>query len=399
MTDFAVRALTEDRDLRAAQAVTAVALHRQPFNDAKWADSRGGYVPARYFGAVSDAGIVGTTYVFDSAVVVPGGNLAPMAGVSRVGVRPDWRRRGVLTELMRYQLADARTRGQILSGLHASETGIYGRFGYGIATQYREFTFRGARVRPDLRPFGLLRPWNAQQVVEQLPALHQRVGLRRPGAMTRGDDWWSSQVARRMRGDEPYQVYVHSGPDGDDGYVLFEVDSGADHVGRIRLWDLHATTPEAVGDLWRFVLGIDLVSEIHCGSRPVDDTVQLLLTDPRTCHTPAVGDDLWLRLVDVPAALAARAYGNADPVAIAVDDTFLPENSGTYLVSGDGVSRTELPAALVVDVDVLAMMYLGTWRASDLAAAGRIQVIDADALSHADKLFASEQTAWCGTGF
>jgi predicted acetyltransferase len=132
---------------------------------------------------------------------------------------------------------------------------------------------------------------------------------------------------------------------------------------------------------------------------PVDENVQLLLADPRKCETPNIDDDLWLRLVDVPAALAARTYGDADPVVLSVIDAFLPENSGSYLVSRDGVSRTSEPAAFTVDVDVLAMMYLGAWKASDLAAAGRMRVNDAEALARADKLFASDTIAWCGTGF
>jgi predicted acetyltransferase len=404
VTDFAVRVLTEDAEIRAAHSVLAVALHRPPLSDSQWESSKPTYAPERYFGAVSDAGVIGSTYIFDSSVIVPGGNVVPMAAVSRVGVRADQTRRGVLTELMRFHLADCKAKGQILGGLHASETTIYGRFGYGISANARQLRLRGARVRPQVKPYGQIRQLGRHEVMAQIPSLYARLGLERPGSMSRGRDWWATQVERDMKGDEPYHVYVHSGPDGDDGYVLYEVSTNEqtslnDHGAHIRLWDLYGTTQEVRNDLWRFVLGIDLVSEIYCPSRPVDENVQLLLADPRKCETPNIDDDLWLRLVDVPAALAARTYGDTEPVAISVNDKALPENSGTYLVSRDGVSRTSEPAAFTVDVDVLAMMYLGTWKASDLAAAGRLEVADADALARADKLFASDTMAWCGTGF
>jgi predicted acetyltransferase len=404
VTDFAVRVLAEDTEIRAAHSVLAVALHRPPLNDSQWEKSKPTYAPERYFGAVSDAGVIGSTYIYDSSVVVPGGNVVPMAAVSRVGVRADQTRRGVLTELMRFHLADCKARGQILGGLHASETTIYGRFGYGISTHSRQLRLRGAKARPQLKPYGQIRPLGPQETIDQIPGLYERFGLQRPGSMSRGRDWWATQVDRIMKGDQPYQVYAHSGPDGDDGYVIYEVStdepaSPDDHGGKFLLWDLYGATQEVRNDLWRFMLGIDLVSEIYCPSRPVDENVQLLLADPRKCQTPGVDDDLWVRLVDVPAALAARTYGDAEPVVISVNDKFLPENSGSYLVSRDGVSRTSEPAAFTVDVDVLAMMYLGTWKPSDLAAAGRLDVADAEALPRADKLFASDKTAWCGTGF
>ncbi|MET0237755.1 MAG: GNAT family N-acetyltransferase [Kibdelosporangium sp.] len=404
MTDFAVRVLTDDSEIRAAHSVLAVALHNPPLTDARWQQLKPTYEPERYFGAVSDAGVVASIYIFDSSMAVPGGNVVPMAAVARVGVRADHTRRGVLTELMRFHLADAKARGQIVCSLHASETSIYGRFGYGVSSSARHLRLRQARVRPGLQRHGQVRVLGAAEAIELLPGLYERIGFYRPGMMSRGRDWWATQVHRTMRSDEPYQVAVHSGPDGDDGYVVYESAlnhsmNTADHGAVLQLWDLFGTTQLVRNDLWQFVLGIDLVQEIQARGRPVDEGVELLLADPRACHTHDIEDDLWVRLVDVPAALAARSYGDADSVVMSVNDAFLPENSGSYLVSRDGVTRTAEPAAFTVDADVLGMMYLGRWKPSELAAAGRVQVIDAEGLARADKLFASDQTAWCGTAF
>ncbi|CAM3973091.1 GNAT family N-acetyltransferase [Kibdelosporangium persicum] len=406
MADFAVRVLTQDSELRAAHSLLRVALHSPPMTDSDWAATKPTYKPDRFFGAITTDGVtVGSAYVYDSEVAVPGGKTVPMSGLTRVGVRADHRRRGVLTELMRFQFADARANGQILSTLNATETGIYGRFGYGIGTRAREMHLIKPRLRSGVPQSGRVRMLSSAEALALTAALYERIGLYRTGMMTRGRDWWAVHFDRSMREDEPYLVAVHSGPDGgDDAYVIYKASSNEDHVSTeygatLHVYDLHGTTLAARNQLWRFLIEMDLVNEIHAHDRPVDEPVELLLENPRACITRNIGDDAWVRLVDVPAALGARTYTDAEPVAIAVNDAFLPENSGTYLVSGDGVVRTSAPADLTLGVDTLGMLYFGAWTPSALAAAGRVRVSDPVALTRADRLFQTDSIPWCGTGF
>ncbi|GAB3574396.1 hypothetical protein GCM10027445_35170 [Amycolatopsis endophytica] len=138
----------------------------------------------------------------------------------------------------------------------------------------------------------------------------RRVPLRRPG-----------QRQRRILGDEArerligeHQVAVHTGPRGDDGFVLYRADEQRsfdqpDLGAALLVRDLHARDTAALAGLWRFLLRIDLVAEVRAPGRPLDDPLPLLLTDPRACAVTGLTDHTWLRLVDVPAALAARAYG------------------------------------------------------------------------------------------
>jgi predicted acetyltransferase len=301
---------------------------------------------------------------------------------------------------MRFQLADAKARGEIVATLYASESAIYGRFGYGIASYARVLKLRGARVRPEVPRAGQVRLLtDVAEALAVVPGLYERIGLHRPGMMSRGPDWWV-----RLAGNSSGAAIVHTGPDGDDGFALYTVESmdnpaEPDHDNRLTVLDLHAANTGAFNDLWRFVLGVDLIGEVRVHNRPLDEHVELLLVDSRKCRTDDVGDELWARLVDVPEALAARSYGDAEPVVIKVNDQFLPDNSGTYGISPFGATRVSGDPALVLDVDVLAMIYLGAVKPSGLAAAGRLQVIDPDAVARADKLFASDQIAWCGTGF
>jgi predicted acetyltransferase len=161
---------------------------------------------------------------------------------------------------------------------------------------------------------------------------------------------------------------------------------------------LRAGSDEAFAGLWRYLLAVDLVDKVRVEGRPLDEPTALLFTDLRACATTGGDDDLWLRLVDVPAALAAREY-EGEPVVLDVVDSLLPANSGRYRVSADKVARTDAPAELRLGVDTLAMLYFGAWRASALAATGRIQPVDQDAVARAGGLFRTRVSAWCGTHF
>ena len=72
-----------------------------------------------------------------------------------------------------------------------------------------------------------------------------------------------------------------------------------------------------------------------------------------------VGDALWVRLVDVAAALSARSYAGDGEVVVEVADVFCPWNEGRWRVGNGGVDRTDADADLRCDVGVLGSVYLG----------------------------------------
>lgn len=398
VTDFDVRLLTAEQ-MREAQTVFRRTVFVPPPTDAEWERRGEIFAPGRYLGAMSGGAVIGTTYTFPSSIAVPGGKVVPQSAVSRVGVRADHRRKGIVTELMRQQFADAKAHGEIIATLHASETGIYGRFGYGISTYATDTTTHHCSLRPDVPRVGDVRLIDVDEAKATLPGLYERIGQHRPGMMSRGPDWWGTFT----RWENPW-VAVHTGPTGDDGYVIYTDETYPDTgytgqlPGRLDVMDMHAADPSVVIDLWRYVLSIDLVRVVEGHTLPTDNPISLLLTDPRQNHG-LTRDELWGRLVDVPEALAARSYGDADPVVTKVEDRMLPENDGTYRIAPSGPVRTDEEPALVMDVDVLAMIYFGSVKPSALARVGRFQVVDADALPHADRLFACDQIAWCGTSF
>jgi predicted acetyltransferase len=402
VSDFTVRAL-EGAELRASADLFRGSLHTEPINDVQWSHVEKLHEPGRTLGAFADGKLIGTALSFTSSLVVPGGHALPMAAVTAVGVRSDHTRRGVLTELMRVQLKSVAESGFLFAGLHASEAGIYGRFGYGIAAISRTVTVQAKRAvfRPEVPRGGEVRLLVRDEVLEQLPEIYRRVFGARPGMMGRSAGWWSMSYGRRLHGDEHFLVAVHTGPDGADGFVLYTPER--DHSGdmssevMIRVLDLHGT-PAAINDLWRYLLSIDVIGKVSAYVRPLDEPIEAMLVNQHAVSSE-LDDDLWLRIVDVPRALASREYQDAEPVIIEVTDRLLPNNSDRYLIGPEGAQRTPRAASLAMDVDVLAMLYLGATRASTLASVGRIEVYDPAVLPRVDRLFAADVNASCGTMF
>jgi predicted acetyltransferase len=351
--------------------------------------------------------LAGTVTSYPSRTAVPGGAVLPLAAVTRVGVRADRTRRGLLTALMRAQLDDLRARGDALALLWASESAIYGRYGYGVATRTRSVRVQASRaaLRPQAPAGGTVRVLERDEIVPVLSAVHDALALRRPGGITRTPGWWEVNLSRHD--GDPVLAVVHAAADGvDDGFALAVPRSSGPFGpadGILHVEDLHAAGTAAAAALWRFLLGVDLITHVDAGV-PLDDPLDLLLADPRHAADNGTADETWLRLVDAPAALAARTFAAAPgSVLLAVHDPLLPDNAGVYRIGADGAERVGPLGAcepeLSCDVAALAMAYLGDRRPSTLAATGWWTAHDATALARADVLFATDTVPWCGTHF
>ncbi|WP_156755968.1 GNAT family N-acetyltransferase [Actinokineospora pegani] len=389
-----VRPLGED-DLRASYELFLRSLLVNPVKDAEWEVLVRSYQPGRAFGAYLDGTLAGTAMTWGSALRVPGGADLPTAMLTRVGVRADFRRRGLLTALMRATLADSVERGEVFSTLHASEPVIYGRFGYGVATRAPRVAVRtGVPFAPTAPTGGRVRLVEQDEAVAVLPDLYARVGRTRPGALARPAQWWRTALERPT---DDLRFVIHAGPDGDDGFAVFSTVRDNPDGPRLDVPNLVAADDNAVAGLWRFLLSIDLAAEVSTWARPPDELVRALFTDPRAITDETLNDDLWLRVVDVPRALAERTW--AGPTVIKVNDPLLPANAGVYTVSESGVHQGPADPDVEVDADVLARLYLGEWSATALAAVGRLRARSPEAAARADRAFRLPRPAWCGTYF
>lgn len=359
--------------------------------------------PARLLLATDSGRIVGVTGDFPFTMTVPGGAL-DVPGVTWVSVDPTYRRRGILRELMHRQLRGYAEAGVPAAILTASEGGIYGRFGYGVASQNR-------RTQVDRRRATLARPGDAgavervssAQARERIPEIHERWRAQTPGALSRNGAWWDySLLDHESRRDGMSGLFhlVHA-----DGYVTYRVkrDSGNGHEAKHVCWleDYVTATAEAHAALWQVLLGLDLISTIETWRIPLDDPLSYLVTDARQVRTVMIADGLWLRPLDVSAMLAARNYAiEVETVLEVRDDLF---GDGRYLLRGgpDGATceRTQRTPDISLPIAALGSAYLGGVRLETLARAGLATADDCAQLVRLDRGLLADRLPAYGTPF
>jgi predicted acetyltransferase len=353
--------------------------------------------PERSLAWFDEGRIVATTAAYTRTLTIPGSTV-PCAAVTAVAVVPTHRRRGLLTSMMRRQLDDLHERGEMLAVLWASEGRIYGRYGYGVATRIARLVARRpqAVLAHAVAGDGPLRAGPAGELVETMRVVHERMRIERPGMLARPGPWWEDRLddPESLRsGAQPLQAVTVP-----DGYAIYAVRPDRDDdgpAGDVAVRELVAATPEARARLWAFLLDQDLTSTISWRHAPADEPLWLMLTDPRALRM-IVGDGMWLRLVDVEAALAAREYAADPEVVLDVTDAFCPWNAGRYRLSGGGCERDEGGAPdLALDVTALAAAYLGATTFLSLASAGLVRELTPGAIARASVAFRWPEQPWC----
>ena len=349
--------------------------------------------------------IVSTASVFPFEMAVPGSAL-PMAGVTWVSVKSTHRRQGVASEMMRFQLNDVRERGEPLASLFASESIIYGRFGYGLSSQSIEWTIdrRNTDLEAGPPPRGRYRMVSEDDAKRDWPAFFDSVRLRVPGFYSRDENWWQHE---RFYNDEKgkARLWVQYEVDGAiAGYVYYRVDRKHEHhlpASDLQVIELIAGDDEAYVALWRYVFGVDLIGTITASNRPPDESLVHMLADPRRL-VRAPCDALWVRMVDTEAALAGRRYRREGRLVIDVTDRFLEWGNGRYLLEGgpDGATCTATTREpdLRMGIRDLGAAYMGSTKFSDLARAGRVEGDRAKVLK-ADEMFDWDPKPWVPEGF
>ncbi|WP_309057100.1 GNAT family N-acetyltransferase, partial [Streptomyces sp.] len=292
----------------------------------------------RFLGAWDGDLPVGTAGAFSFRLTVPGGASVPAAGVTMVSVAGTHRRRGILTSMMRRQLSDVRAWGEPLAVLTASEPEIYGRFGYGAASYTAHATIDTHRVRlsvPEGTDAVRLRAADPAAASEACEAVYARLVPTRPGMLARRPGWERLPLldpAGSREGASARQCVLAERDGEVVGFALYAIKpdwSFAGPEGTVVPHQVMALEPAAEAALWRFLCSVDLTSKVRIHSRPVDDGWQHLVSELRRCE-PTVREGLFVRLVEVGAALEARTYQAPVDVVFEVADAFCPWNEGRW---------------------------------------------------------------------
>lgn len=355
--------------------------------------------PEQILGAFTDGRLIGAAATYPFEISVPGGSVGTV-GVAGVSVLPTHTRRGTLRRLMAEIFEQASEAGQPMSCLWASEAPIYGRFGFAVGTRSLHWTverraaaFAGpARALGDVTLLGTPDP-------ERLAPVYAGLAARVPGVIARTPAWWD----RRLH--DPDGSLTAAVTDG--GYALYRVgggwsDGGPDYA--LNAVEVVATDDRAYATLWRYLLDVDLVATVSAGMRPIDDAIQWMLADGRALRR-RLGEGMWVRVLDVPAALQARTYSAPAHAVLDVVDPLVASNQGRWRldVGDDGKATVEAAGGADADatmgVDALGATVLGGTRFADLVRAGLVTEATPGTAARLDLAFLASPAPWAVTWF
>lgn len=352
--------------------------------------------------AVFDQGnIVGGAHSHRLEMSIPGAS-AVVAGVANIAVQPTHRRQGIMTRMLRHQINDIHERGEPLAALFARESVIYRRFGYGIGSLNERWTI-DRQFNGYAQPFespGRVVFVDPADITKELPDVFRRTTIDRPGVFQRPLHHWEhdSQAPEHKQGGQGglfYAAYEDGGRV--DGYATYRITGTTLVVN-----ELMAATEEANAALWRFCFDTDLVDSTEALKRPVDDPLPWMLADPRRLQR-STRDGMWLRLIDVCAALQLRSYMQSDRLVIEVRDELCPWNEGRFELEGspEGATCRASSASpdLALAVPDLASAYLGAVSFTTLSHAGLVDEFTPGALQRADRMFAVRYQPWTPSNF
>jgi predicted acetyltransferase len=367
-----IRQLGPD-DAEAAVDVTSTAFLERPDRAGVAALVREGWDPARSWLAWDGIRACGTFRSFGTEITLPGLAQAPAAAVAAVTVLPTHRRRGILTKLAEAEHRAALERGDMLAILYCSEFGIYGRYGYGPSTRFGTWTI-------DVRATRVVPPADDEGTVEYAE----------PSAATKTlirdvfEAWRPTQVSEIRRRDLGWDFRLGLRPEpwggGWKGFLVLHRDAGGRVDGfmrytavskeegplpssEINIQELVGLDDAAEMALWRFATSIDLVALVRVESRSVADRLPWRLTNARAATLSNVLDGLWVRLLDVGAALAARTYERDASLVLEVVDPLAPGGSHRLALdaTADGATCTPTDRSpdLTLPVAALGSVFLG----------------------------------------
>ncbi len=390
---------------------TAFHANRPPAEGAAYRRDVLGQDFPRTLAGVEDGRIVGTYESFGAELTLPGGGCVPTDAISGVTVLPTHHRRGVLTQMITDDLYAARDRGEVAAILLPSEYPIYGRFGFGPATERAEYTLDRGKAHFKQAASGSVSIVAPGELANIAPAIFDQFRQLWPGQIDRQPSTWALRLGLDQSPwaprDSVVRCLLYESPRGDvEGYATYRVEEERHNGVRyntLQLSELVTLSASAYLALWRFCSEIDLIHQIQAQLRPVNEPVKWLLENPRVALQQTRRTDfLWVRPLDVPRLLAGRRYSARGKLVLEVSDP-LPLCGGRYELDGgpDGADCRARDAEpdLSLSMTALGAIALGGVALSELHQTGLVRENQPGALAKAERMFCWPITPWCSTFF
>ena len=353
------------------------------------------FTPDRSIMAFDGKNMVGNALSYEMDMYIPGG-ISKIAAVASVSVQATHRRKGINRSIMKYQLEDIHSRQEPLAVLQASESIIYGRYGYGMASFESNLEIEKTRSAYAIDHASEGQPYfiEESEAREIFPQIYAKAIENRVGMVRRRENWWEFRFREPgLKGGDPKSWFVKYQKNGEtDGYLRYTINEA-----ELNIIELIASSHEAYSSLWRLCLDMDLVDTIKAEHRPADEELKWMLADPRRLVEHS-SDRYWVRLVDVKKALSQRSYSVDGSLTLEVKDNFLPWNQEVVELrseSGESSCATSNKNPdIVLSAGDLGAVYLGGINFSTLLAAGRIEEITKGSVSKANLMFSTKRKPW-----
>ena len=353
------------------------------------------FTPDRSIMAFDGKNMVGNALSYEMDMYIPGG-ISKIAAVASVSVQATHRRKGINRSIMKYQLEDIHSRQEPLAVLQASESIIYGRYGYGMASFESNLEIEKTRSAYAIDHASEGQPYfiEESEAREIFPQIYAKAIENRVGMVRRRENWWEFRFREPgLKGGDPKSWFVKYQKNGEaDGYLRYTINDA-----ELNIIELIASSHEAYSSLWRLCLDMDLVDTIKAEHRPADEELKWMLADPRRLVEHS-SDRYWVRLVDVKKALSQRSYSVDGSLTLEVKDNFLPWNQEVVELrseSGESSCATSNKNPdIVLSAGDLGAVYLGGINFSTLLAAGRIEEINKGSVSKANLMFSTKRKPW-----
>jgi len=347
--------------------------------------------------SIYDSGqIVGTIHTELSTINVPG-NILQTAILAYVTTQPTHRRRGMLTKLITYQLSSLYEEGIPLSNLFASESLIYGRFGYGIATQREDWTIE----RPhtgfiDNRSYnGQVEFVDSEHMRTEFPSIYDEAVKGRPGIVHRPNKHWdllAMDPEERRKGYGKFFFVEYKSQNVPKGYVMYRIKGN-----NLRVRELMSTDHESYSALWQYCFGVDLIATFEAKDRVGDDSLPWLLIDPRKLRR-SVQDGMWLRIIDTTQVLENRSYNCDGNLTLRILDKLCPWNEKTLKLTSDNggtiCKESNESPDLTLTAGTLGSAYLGGVGFTNLGKMGLVEEHTFGKLKVAEDMFYNSLAPW-----
>ena len=353
------------------------------------------FTPERSIMAFDGKHMVGNALSYEMDMYIPGG-LSKIAAVASVSVQATHRRKGINRAIMKYQLEDIYSREEPLAVLQASESIIYGRYGYGLASFESNLEIEKTRSAFAVEHASTGQTYFVEEseAREIFPQIYSKATENRNGMVTRKENWWEFRFREPgLKGGDPKSWFVKYQENGqDDGYLRYTINGT-----ELNVIELIASSHEAYSSLWRICLDMDLVDVIKAEHRPADDELKWMLADPRRLVEHS-SDRYWVRLVDVRTALSQRSYSLDGSLILKIQDDFLPWNKQVVELSSEsGKSSCTISNKtpdIILTAGDLGAVYLGGINFSTLLSANRIEEVTEGSVARANLMFSTSRKPW-----